>query len=199
MKKTTIATVIAGAAGIALAWGGIVYAQDTLGNHPEPMPTITAVQIAEPIETGLTLTASAASVIEGTAVTFTALADPIVAGTVEFFDGETSLGSGIIALDGTSLSTTLPVGSHSVTAHFTPSNTVAYAEVVSAAVTVEVTAAPVVVVPEEPVYEEPIDTCPPPYVLYGDRCGSAVCQVLEDGTEVPCVGAGDGRIEDNRA
>ncbi|MFC5008143.1 Ig-like domain repeat protein [Dactylosporangium cerinum] len=80
--------------------------------------------------TTTTLTASPASPVNsGTAVTLTAKVTPAnTAGSVHFFDGATDLGAGTYnpATGNATLSVTPSVGSHSLTAQFTPSDTSAF-------------------------------------------------------------------------
>lgn len=156
MKKSTrnIATVIGGVAIASLFVGGVAWGQSVFRADREPTPTTTSVVAADPIETTIILSLSPeSSAAEGTTVAATATLTPIVAGTVEFFDGATSLGSGKIIAGAASVSLVLPVGAHSITASFTPANTVAYALADAGPVAFTVTAAPVV--EEEPVHEEP--------------------------------------------
>lgn len=99
---------------------------------PEPVTTITSLAASPVAESQV-----------GASVTLTATVTPAAAGTVEFFDGESSLGSSTVASGAASISTSsLTVGSHSLTAAFTPSDAVAHAASSSAAVTYSVTSAP---------------------------------------------------------
>ena len=94
--------------------------------------------------TTTTLTASPNPATSGSAVTLTANETPAVAGTVQFQDGSTNIGTAV-AVDSTGKATTttstLSVGSHSLTAVFTPTDTTANVGSTSASVT-EVIQAP---------------------------------------------------------
>jgi len=96
---------------------------------------------AQPTTTGLT--ASATSVVQGTAVTFTATVAPEVAGTVRFTAGGTTLGTATVS-GGTATfrASGLAAGSHAVTATFAPADAAAHQGSTSAPVTVTVTARP---------------------------------------------------------
>lgn len=77
------------------------------------------------LATSTTLAASPASPqVETTGVTFTATESPATAGSVQFFDGVTTLGSPVAVVSGKAALTTsaLTVGSHDITATFTPTN-----------------------------------------------------------------------------
>ena len=80
----------------------------------------------------------------GAAVTFTATVSPAVGGTIQFEDGSTALGTPQTVSGGqaTLSSSTLAVGSHSVTALFSPADAGANAASTSAAVTYVVTRLP---------------------------------------------------------
>lgn len=96
--------------------------------------------------TATALTTSPASpVAQGTPVALTATVTPAAAaGTVQFKDGATNLGNPVVVSNGTALGTTssLPAGSRSLIAVFTPANPAAYAPSTSPAVTFVVTGVP---------------------------------------------------------
>ncbi|NHC46880.1 Ig-like domain-containing protein, partial [Motilibacter aurantiacus] len=102
------------------------------------------VVTAAPAATTTTLVASPASPQQvGTAVTLTAEVSPAAAGTVQFRDGSTSLGSAPVAGGKATISTsTLAVGTRTLTAVFTPSSA-EYLGSTSAALSYTITAAPV--------------------------------------------------------
>ena len=78
---------------------------------------------------------------EGSAVSLTATVSPAASGSVEFFDAATSLGSQPVAAGSASTSSsTLAVGSHQLTAVFTPADPAAYIGSTSAAVAYTITA-----------------------------------------------------------
>jgi hypothetical protein len=93
--------------------------------------------------TSTALTASPASpVTQGTRVTLTATITPVaVAGGVQFKDGVTNLGDPVPVSNGTASGSTptLSVGSHQLSAVFTPSNPTAFGPSTSPAVNVTVT------------------------------------------------------------
>ncbi|MGH8877898.1 MAG: Ig-like domain-containing protein, partial [Stackebrandtia sp.] len=110
-------------------------------------PAVTFVVVAAsppgPAATSTALTTSPASpVAQGTAVTQIATVTPAAAaGTVQFKDGTTDLGSPATVSDGTASQTTLlAVGSHQLTAMFTPADPAAFSASMSPAVPVTVTA-----------------------------------------------------------
>ncbi len=96
--------------------------------------------------TATTLTTSPVSpVAQGTPVALTAAVTPAVAaGTVQFKDGATNLGNPVVVSNGTALGTTssLPAGSRSLIAVFTPANPAVNAPSTSPAVTFVVAAVP---------------------------------------------------------
>ncbi len=89
------------------------------------------------------LTASATSVVQGTAVTLTATVAPQAAGTVRFAAGGATLGTAAVS-GGTATfrASGLAVGSHAVTATFVPADAAAHQGSTSAPVSVTVTARP---------------------------------------------------------
>lgn len=96
----------------------------------------------QPVQTETVLLASAAKVTEGRSVTLTATVSPANAeGGVEFFDGSTSLGSAPLSAGKAALQTSaLPVGAHSITAGFTPTDAAAFTASTSAAIALTVEA-----------------------------------------------------------
>jgi hypothetical protein len=98
-------------------------------------PLITATS------TALTMS-PASSVIEGTEVALTAAVTPAeAAGTVQFKDGTTDIGTPVLVTKGTASGTTstLAVGSHQLTAVFTPTDPAVYGPSTSPPVTFVVT------------------------------------------------------------
>lgn len=92
---------------------------------------------AGPTSTTTTVAASPASPqVVGTNVTFTATVSPSAAGSVQFKDGTTNLGSPVAVVSGHApLSTTaLTVGTHSITAVFTPTDSTAFSGSTSTAI-----------------------------------------------------------------
>ncbi len=76
--------------------------------------------VVSSVSTGVTLTSNSPSAQYAPA-TFTATVSPATAGTVTFNEGATVLGTSPVSGGVATLSSTsLPVGTHSVTAHFTP-------------------------------------------------------------------------------
>ena len=128
-----------------------VYTFAARGSADRSQDTYTPISFAvipDPAETTLTLTSSAASVQTGRPVTLTATVAPAAAGSVQFFDGAASLGSAVVASGVATLKTSaLGVGSHSLTAAFTPADATIAAPSTAPAVTVAVTAAPIPGVP----------------------------------------------------
>jgi hypothetical protein len=108
---------------------------------------ITYVINAAPVTTTTSVSASPASPqVSGTSVTFTATVTGAgAAGTVQFKDGGTNLGTAQ-TLASTHASVTmsaLTVGSHSITAVFTPTNSSAFTASTSTPITYVINAAPV--------------------------------------------------------
>lgn len=96
-------------------------------------PTQTSTQL------GVTPSTPAAA---GTAETLTATVTPASAGTVQFRDGTSALGAPVTVTGGTaSLTTTLPRGSHTLSAAFTPADPAAFTGSTSASVPYVVNAA----------------------------------------------------------
>lgn len=98
------------------------------------------------VATTTTLAASAESAQQGDEVTLTATVSPAdQAGTVQFSDGSTKLGEPVAVANGVATLTTtdLPVGSHDLSAVFTPTDEENVLDSTAQAVTVTITAAPV--------------------------------------------------------
>jgi hypothetical protein len=97
------------------------------------------------VATTVMLTTSPASpVAQGTPVVLTATVNPPTAvGSVQFMDGIATIGPSVMVTNGTASGTTssLPGGSHSLTAVFTPANPASYAPAVSPVVVFVVTGA----------------------------------------------------------
>lgn len=128
----------AGTLVVAIAAGGVLLINGVSNAAPPATPQVMATT------TTTQLTASPASpVTQGTPVTLTATITPTAAaGTVQFKDGTSDLGTPVDVSNGTaSTSTMLAVGSHQLTAVFTPTNPATYGSSKSPAVTVVVTAA----------------------------------------------------------
>ncbi|BDI23040.1 HtaA domain-containing protein [Herbiconiux sp. L3-i23] len=99
---------------------------------------------AAPVQqtTTTSLVAAPTPSTEGTPVSLTATVSPAAAGTVEFFDGTTSLGSAPTSSGvATTSATALTVGSHQLSAVFTPTDAAAFTSSTSQSVTHSVTAA----------------------------------------------------------
>lgn len=131
-----------------------VYTFAAHGSADRSQDTYTPIAFAAPTATSLSVASSASSVVIGTSVTLTAVVSPAAAGSVEFFDGSTSLGSASISTGTTATLDTgaLAVGSHQISAAFTPTDATVATASTAAAVTVTVTAAgvPTVSVPRVP-------------------------------------------------
>ncbi|MGH3873531.1 MAG: Ig-like domain repeat protein [Pseudonocardiaceae bacterium] len=86
--------------------------------------------------TATTLSVTPASpAVKNTVQTLTATVTPAAAGSVQFKDGANPLGNPVTVTNGTATATTtLPVGTHSLTAVFTPTDPVAFTPSASAAV-----------------------------------------------------------------
>jgi hypothetical protein len=92
--------------------------------------------------TATSLVASPSTAAPGAPVSLTATVSPsAAAGTVEFFDGATSLGTPVAVSGGTASQSvsTLTAGTHSITAHFAPTDSNAFAASTSSASTVTIT------------------------------------------------------------
>ncbi|MFF2050627.1 HtaA domain-containing protein [Leifsonia sp. NPDC058194] len=112
------------------------------GSTDRSQDTYTPIAFAAPKTTTLSVASSAASVVTGTAVTLTATVSPAAVGSVEFFDGTTSLGTSAITTGTTATleTSSLAVGTHDITATFTPADATVAAPSTAAATTVTVTA-----------------------------------------------------------
>jgi hypothetical protein len=127
------------------------FGSTTFGDFTAPIwfTSNTAYRNTEPASAAPTTTGLAVSpagpVVEGTSVTFTATVAPAAAaGTVQFMDGTKALGSPVAVAGGAaSLTTgTLAVGSHALTARFTPTDPNAFVASASAAVPLTVKVKP---------------------------------------------------------
>lgn len=109
---------------------------DALGTTVQAVGTLT---VQAPTPSAVALTASATSVTTTTSVTLTATSSPVIAGaSVTFFDGATSIGTGVTSATGVAtLKKTFTAGAHVITAKLAPSGI--YAGSTSAAVTVTAT------------------------------------------------------------
>jgi hypothetical protein len=95
--------------------------------------------------TSTTLTTAQSSPQDaGTSVTLNASVSPAAAGTVQFKDGSTNIGSAVTVSGGhaSASTSTLSVGSHTLTAVFTPANTTLYSGSTSSGVPFSITAVP---------------------------------------------------------
>ncbi|WP_030151070.1 HtaA domain-containing protein [Oerskovia turbata] len=113
----------------------------------QAMSTLTAtldapLPVAPATSTTTTLAVSPAGTsVEGTALALSATVAPAAAGTVEFRDGASPLGTATVSDGVASLDVPAPaVGTHSVSAHFTPTDAAAFMPSTSASVTHTVTA-----------------------------------------------------------
>lgn len=91
---------------------------------PDPTP------IPAPIETSVTLTASKTALATGEAATLTATVAPQNAtGTIQFFNGASTLGGAVQVTDGAAVHSVvnLSVGTHQISADFTPADPTAFA------------------------------------------------------------------------
>jgi len=98
--------------------------------------TLTDGNAVQPTTTSLT-TSPASPLAQGSPVTLTATITPsVVAGTVQFKDGATNLGNPVTVSNGIASATTstLSVGSHQLTAVFTPSDLAAFGPSTSPAI-----------------------------------------------------------------
>ena len=147
--------------GTVKAWGDNEYGQlgsQTSWDYSSPVTVsgltnikaiaaggFSAYALVAPTDTTTTLDANQTLVTEGDEVTFTATVTPPAAGTVEFFNETASTSLGTVNVDANTgvatLSTdTLPAGTNSVTATFTPTDPTAFNPSTSDAVTVKVAA-----------------------------------------------------------
>jgi hypothetical protein len=138
--RSSSALVVAILAGVALVTVGwpLLSGQAFRSSPPAASRLITA--------TGTTLTTSPASpVAQGIQVALNATVSPTTAvGTVQFKDGTTNLGNPVIVMNGTAsgFTSSLPAGSRSLLAVFTPTDPAAYGPSTSPAVTFVVAGAP---------------------------------------------------------
>jgi hypothetical protein len=135
-RKRFLTRLSSGVLVVAVATGGVLLTGGVSHAAPLVTPQVTA--------TTTQLTSSPASpVAQGNPVTLTAAVTPTTAaGTVQFMDGTADLGDPVVASNGAaSVSTSeLAVGSHQLTAVFTPTNPATYGPSTSPAVTFVVTA-----------------------------------------------------------
>lgn len=100
--------------------------------------------LAPPVATTTTISATPSSPkVVGTAVTFKAIVAGVdAAGTVQFKNGEVNLGTAVDLAAGAAslISSTLPVGTHSISAVFVPANAAAFSTSTSAAISYVITA-----------------------------------------------------------
>ncbi|OCI33244.1 HtaA domain-containing protein [Oerskovia enterophila] len=148
-KFTTTITVPAGSFDASKEYVVATSAAHGLSATDRTLDTFTALSVKQPGKdaeaTSTTLRASSGSSVEGTDVTFTATVTPASAeGTVRFLDGAKDLGAASVK-DGVAVlvANDLAVGSHSVTAAFTPTDDESFLTSTSSAATVTVVAKPV--------------------------------------------------------
>jgi Bacterial Ig-like domain (group 3) len=122
-------------------WSADISVDTVAGSWREVYPV--AGSTATPTSTSLGVT-PASPIVAGTASTLTATVTPSGAvGSVQFLDGTTSLGSVAVSAGTAALpATTLGMGSHSLTAKFTPTDSTAFSASTSSAVVYAVTAQP---------------------------------------------------------
>ncbi|WP_460634108.1 HtaA domain-containing protein [Leifsonia lichenia] len=115
-------------------------------------PIAFAVPAVTPVATTLTITTSSASSTSGSGVDVTVAVSPKADGTVSILDGSTVVARNLVLRDGaaTTRISTLPQGSRSLTATFTPADPSAFAPSTAAPVSHTVTAPPIVTVPTVP-------------------------------------------------
>ncbi|MDN4613739.1 HtaA domain-containing protein [Leifsonia sp. F6_8S_P_1B] len=138
-----------------------VYTFAAHGSADRSQDTYTPIAFAaaapQPVTTSTTLAASASSVKQGDTVTLTATVAPAAAGAVAFFDGSAKLATAPVAAGAASVAvTSLAVGTHALTATFTPADATAFTASTSAAVSVGVATkpqptGPTITAPEVPV------------------------------------------------
>ena len=141
-----------------------VFTPDDTDNYDGSTSDVVKVTVTKQTVDSVTLNAAPTSLLYGDKTTFTAVVEPKIAGKVEFFDGTVSLGTavdvdvttGVATFDTTSLT----VGTHSITAKFTPQDTDNYEGTTSNTVSITVTkrdagTTTVTVNPTAPEYGEP--------------------------------------------
>ncbi|MGH3965178.1 MAG: Ig-like domain-containing protein [Pseudonocardiaceae bacterium] len=137
-KKKTLTLLLSGVLLVVAAIGAAMLtigAASPTGGMSIAAPPASARQVT-PTSTALA-TSSASPVAQGTPVQLTATVTPAAAtGTVQFKDGSTNIGEAVTVRNGTASQTTstLAVGSHQLTAVFTPANPAAYSPSTSPAV-----------------------------------------------------------------
>lgn len=106
----------------ATAFNGMYAAGESLDDMTF---STTPTQVAPVVQTTTSIAVDKTSVTEGDTVTLTATVAPAAAmGTVQFFNGTTKLGEAVpVAQGAATLSTTkLPIGTHDISAEFTPAD-----------------------------------------------------------------------------
>lgn len=131
----------------------------------ESISTFTStIELAEAVATTTTVSASSAGSQLGSAVTFTATIAPEAAGTVRFFAGAQQIGADVPVTSGSAALTTteLALGTHLVTATFTPEDTWSFLGSTSDELSHDVTKVPVTETPggETPGAENPTPVDP---------------------------------------
>jgi hypothetical protein len=133
-------------AGVCMVPVAVVTASLIIGGVANSAPPGNTPQATDSVAATATSTALATSpaspVAQGTPVTLIATITPATAvGTVQFKDGTTNLGNPVAVSNGTASrsTSTLAVGSHSLTAVFTPSDPTAFNPSMSPAVPLTVT------------------------------------------------------------
>jgi hypothetical protein len=118
------------------------YQSGTTQGNINKLPKPIAASYTAIAETDVTLSARSASVVTGGGAALTATVTSGVTGTVEFFEGETAVGSvAVTSGSGTYVVTGLTAGAHTYKAVFTPTNEAQYGISTSGTVTVNASAA----------------------------------------------------------
>jgi len=102
-----------------------------LGVRPPATPTATTLVVSP-----------STTVATGTALTFTATVAPATQGSVEFRSGSSILATAVLTGGAATVTSTLPQGTHSVTAHFVPADALVDAPSQSSPVAIEILAPP---------------------------------------------------------
>src|SRR5690606_28443344 len=102
-----------------------------LGVRPPATPTATTLVVSP-----------STTVATGTALTFTATVAPATQGSVEFRSGSSILATAALTGGAATVTSTLPQGTHSVTAHFVPADALVDAPSQSSPVAIEILAPP---------------------------------------------------------
>ena len=168
---------------------GVSYSVVTRKAHGIQDPSqVTTTPIAyQPLPAAATTTSLSASpagtATQGASVGLTATVSPAAAGTVEFFAGAASLGSSAVSAGAATLPVgTLAVGTHQLTATFTPSDPAAYIGSTSTAVAYVITAVPA---PDADATKTTVTVAPAPRVVTGTEVTLTGTVTNTEGTDVP--------------